>query len=461
MKIRNIINANMPRRGLLALALTTALGAGTTLAWADAITLKVAYSADYFMSSPDLAKKWFGEIKDGFEKSNPDIKVDLAPIQGGYDDFLTKLSLMYSNADEVPDVAEVPAPEIGQWVASDLLAPLDDQLAKTDWWPQYVEPVKNEGTVDGKVYGVSQGVNTNALLYDKTIFAKANLPDDWKPKTWNDILDAARAIKKSDPNVWPLWLLTGTAQGTQGVVLGALNLMYGSADPEFYNEKDDKWVVDGKGIREVLDFYRTAAAEGLLAPASQILNANGPGIVAPYLPKHQIGITLGGNYVPQIWNNVICGPCWPEGVKDIGIAPIPTSQGQAPGIATAFSGWSLVMAKGSAHPDAAWKLINFMFQKDLALEVGNYGGLVPPIPSYISEKAYIDFAPSTQKGFADLLPVARSAPSNAGYKVWSFAIAQATETLVLHPETPIDQAVEGMKAYVAGQLGDDKVEVRK
>ena len=119
------------------------------------------------------------------------------------------------------------------------------------------------------------------------------------------------------------------------------------------------------------------------------------------------------------------------------------------------------MAKASAHPDAAWKLINFMFQKDLALEVGNYGGLVPPIPSYISEKAYIDFAPSTQKAFADLLPVARSAPSNAGYKVWSFAIAQATETLVLHPDTTVDQAVEGMKAYVAGQLGDDKVEVRK
>jgi multiple sugar transport system substrate-binding protein len=460
MRFHNMFSASLPRRALLGLALTTALAASTTLASADPVTLKVAFSADYFMSTPDLAKKWFGEIKDGFEKANPDVKVELVPIQGGYDDFLTKLSLMYSNPGALPDLAEVPAPELGQWVASDLLAPLDDQLATTDWWPKYVDPVKKEGTVDGKVYAVSQGVNTNALLFDKTLFAKANLPADWKPKTWNDILDAARAIKKSDPNVWPLWVLTGTAQGTQGVVLGALNLMYGSSDPEFYNQKDDKWVVDGKGIREVLDFYRTASAEGLLAPASQILNANGPGIVAPFLPKHQIGITLGGNYVPQIWNSVICGPCWPEGEKDIGIAPIPTSQGQAPGIATAFSGWSMVMAKTSPHPDLAWKLMNFMFQKDYALEVGNYGGLVPPIPAYISEKAYVDFAPSTQKGFADLLPIARSAPSNAGYKVWSFAIAQATETLVLHPDTSLDQAVKSMKDYVAGQLGDDKVETR-
>ena len=139
MKIRNLINPSMPRRALLALAVTTALGAGTTLAWADAITLKVAFSADYFMSSPDLAKKWFGEVKDGFEKANPDVKVELVPIQGGYDDFLTKLSLMYRTQMN-SDIAEVPAPELGQWVA--LTCWFARRSARQDhWWSQYVEPV--------------------------------------------------------------------------------------------------------------------------------------------------------------------------------------------------------------------------------------------------------------------------------------------------------------------------------
>ena len=456
MKFRTKFGRNARHTLGYALALSSCLT--SVAAWADDVTVKVAYSADYLMSSPDLAKKWFGEIKENFEKANPGIKIELVPIQGGYDDFLTKLSLMYSHADTAPDLAEVPAPEVGQWVASDLLAPLDDRLAQASWWAQYVEPVKKEGTVDGKVYAVSQGVNTNALLYDRTIFAKAGLPADWKPKNWNDILDAARAIKKSDANVWPIWLLTGTAQGTQGVVLGAANLVAGSSDPVFYDAEKDKWSVDDKGIREVLDFYRTASAEGLLAPASQILNANGPGNVAPYIPKHQIGITFGGNYVPQIFNKVICGPCWPEADKELGIAPIPTSQGQAPGIATAFSGWDMVLTKASAHPDEAWKVVNFMFEKDNALEVGNYAGFVPPIPAYNTEKAYIDFAPSTQKTFADLLPIGKSAPSNADYKVWAFAIAQATETMVLHPETTVDRAVADMKTYVEGQIGADKIQ---
>jgi multiple sugar transport system substrate-binding protein len=450
------------RRSLLAvLALSSALVGGASIASADPTTIKIAYSADYLMSSPDLAKKWFDGIKANYEKKDPSVKVELVPIQGGYDDFLTKLSLMYNNAGSAPDIAEVPAPEIGQWVASDLLAPLDDRLSKESWWSQYVEPVKLEGTVDGKVYGVSQGVNTNALIFDKTVFAKAGLPADWKPANWADILEAAGKIKKAVPDTWPLWVLTGTAQGTQGVVLGALNLQVGSSDPIFYDAKQDKWIVDSKGIREVLNFYRTASAEGLLAPSSQILNANGPGIVAPFFPKHQIGISLAGNYVPQIFNKVVCGPCWDDADKDLGVAPLPTSQGQAPGIATAFSGWSLVLSKGSAHPDAAWKVVNFMLEKDNELEVANYAGFVPAIPAYNTEKAYVDFAPATQTFFADLLPKAVSAPPKADYKVWSFAIAQATETLVLHPETSVDDAIKGMKDYVAGQIGEDKVEVAK
>lgn len=425
---------------------------------ADDVVLKVAYSADYQMSTPDMAKNWFTDSKTNFEKANPGVTVQLVPIPGSYDDFLTKLSLMYSNPSEAPDVAEVPAPEIGQWVASDLLMPLDDYLAKTTWWPQYVDAVKQEATVDGKFYGASNGVNVSALVFDKQIFAKAGLPADWKPKNWSDILDAGRAIKKSDPKSWPIWLLTGTAQGTSGMVLGAANLLAGASDPNFYDAAKDKWVVDSKGIREVMTFYKTAATEGLFAPASQILNANGAGIVAALIAKHQIGISVAGNYVPQMWNKDICGPCWPDSANAIGVAAIPTSNGQAPGIATAFSGWSLAMAKSSKHPDIAFKLINSMMEKDSALTVGNYAGLVPAIPAYNKEKIYVDFAPATQTFFADLAPVGKFPPSNGDYKVWAFAFAQATQTIVLHPETSVDDAVAQMKSYVAGQIGDDKVE---
>jgi len=446
---------------LMAMSVLSCLSFGTHDAWpADKTVIKVAYSADYMMNTPEMAKAWFEGIKAGFEKLHPDVTVELVPIAGGFDDLITKLSLMYNNASNAPDIAQVPAGEAGQWAESDILAPLDDRLKGVSWWGSFPNPIKKEGTVDGKVYAVSEGVNTNALLFDRTVFKKAGLPDNWQPKNWDDVLNSARAIKKSSPDVWPLWVLTGTAQGSQGVVLGALNLLAGSSDPVFYNEKDDKWVVDSKGLREVIDFYRQASKEGLLAPSAQILNSNGPGIVAPFLPKHQIGITLGGNYVPQIFNKDVCGPCWPDADKDIGFAPIPTSKAQTPGIATAFAGWDLVLSKKSAHPDVAWQLLDFMQSKDNMLLVDNFAGFNPPIPAFYTEKVFIDFAPGFQEKFAKLVPIGIAAPAKADFKVWAYALAQATEAVVLKPDTSVDDAVAMMKTYVSGQLDATKIETR-
>jgi multiple sugar transport system substrate-binding protein len=456
------LGSTLKSRLLAASILSCLAVAGPPVASADEKTVvKVAYSADYMMNTPEMAKSWFEGIKAGFEKLHPNVTVELVPIAGGFDDLNTKLSLMYNNPTAAPDVAQVAAQEAGQWAGSDVLASLNDLVKTSSWWSSFPDPIKKEGTIDGKVYAVSEGVNTTALLYDRTVFKKAGLPDDWKPKNWDDILVAARAIKKSSPDVWPIWLLTGTAQGSEGVVLGGAGLMAGSSDPIFYNEKDDKWVVDSKGLREVFNFYRQASAEGLLAPSSQILNANGPGILSPFMPKHQIGISLAGNYIPQTFNKEVCGPCWDDAAKELGFAPIPTSHGQAPGIASSFGGWDLVLYKKSAHPDIAWQLIDFMQQKDNMLVVDNNAGFNPPIPAFNTEKIFVDFAPGFQEKFASLVPIAQSPPANVDYKVWAFAFAQATEALVLKPDMSVDDAINMMKTYVTGQLDASKVEIRK
>jgi len=431
-------------------------------ALAEKATLKLAYSADYMFSTPDLATKWFEGVKSGFEASHPDVTVQLVPIAGGFDDFITKLSLMYNNAGTAPDVSQIPAQEAGQFAESDVLAPLDDRLKGASWWANFPDPIKKEGSVRGKVYAVSQGVNTSALLYDHGVFKKAGLPDDWQPKNWADILVAARAIKKSSPDVWPLWLLTGTAGGSESVVLGGANMVATSSDPGFYDESTGKWIVDSKGIREALNFYRQAALEGLLAPSSQILNADAPGNVSPLLNKHQLGIAIAGNYVPLNFNKTICTPCWDDVGKDIGFAPIPTSQGQAPGIGSAFGGWDLSLSSKSAHPDLAWQLIDYAQQKKDMILVDNWGGLNPPMPSLNTDPTFVAFSPDFNEKFAKLVPISSAAPANADYKVWAFAFLQATEALVLKPEaTSVDDAVKMMTTYVSGQLEAGKIEVRK
>ncbi|WP_246694279.1 extracellular solute-binding protein [Mesorhizobium sp. M2E.F.Ca.ET.209.01.1.1] len=443
------------------LSATVMLGA-TIAAGSSAMagdTLKVAYSQDYFMSSPKLAKKWFGEMKTQFEAANPGATLEPIPIPGSFDDFNTKLSLLMNSPATAPDVIQIAAQSAGQWSGSGLLAPLDDELKSRDWWQSYPEPIKQEGTIDGKVYAVSEGVNTFGLLYDRENFAKAGLPKDWSPKSWKDILDAARAIKKSAPSVWPIWLMTGTAQGSEGTLMGAGLLISASSDPTIFDEKTKKWVVDSKGMREMLSFYRDAAAEGLLAPASQILDANAPNNGAQHMPKHELGIGFAGNYWPTMWNKTICTPCWDDPDNSIALAPLPTSLGQAPGFAASFGGWSLSVNSKASNMKLAWSLIDIMQKKANMVELDQYGGLVPPVPAYAEDPGYVAFAKKPfQVEYSKLIANAHSMPASTEYSVWSFAVAQATETLVLKPETPIDDVVKTMREYVVNQLGDDRVE---
>jgi multiple sugar transport system substrate-binding protein len=455
--------SNKPRGARAALLAAAACLGATILcnspANAAGDTIKVAFSLDYFMSSPALANKWFGEIKQQFEAAHPGDTLKPIPIPGSFDDFNTKISLMFNSPATAPDVIQIAAQTAGEWAGSGLLAPLGAELKGQAWWDAFPDPVKQEARIDGKVYAVSEGVNTFGLLYDRSLLSKAGLPHDWQPKNWQDILDAARAVKKADPKASPIWLMTGTAQGSEGVLMGAGLLLTASSTPTMYDKATDKWVVDSKGLREVLSFYRDASAEHLLAPSSQILDANAPNNGAQHVAAHELAISFAGNYWPQMWNPTICTPCWTDPANDVGLAALPTSLGQAPGVGGSFGGWSLSIYSKTPHPDLAWSLIDIMQRKANMLELDNYGGLVPPVPAYKTEKVYIDFAKEPfQEGFAKLLPTEQSMPASQEFSVWSFALAQATETLVLKPATPIDTVLQTMKSYVAGQLGDDRVE---
>ena len=415
-------------------------------------TLRVAYSQNYVMEEK-AGEKWWKELKAGFEQAHPGVTVELLPIPGAYGDIMNKLSLMFRSSTP-PDVAQFPTLDIGQWAVSGFLMDLTPRAQEAAWWRDTPSAISAQMLIDGKFYGVSQGENTTALVYHKAALEKAGIPSPWQPKSWAEVLDAARKVKASGQDIAPLWVTTGTAQGTVGVQLGGGSLLLGSSDPTIRDESG-KWVVDSKGLREVLEFYRTAAAEGLFAPASQMLDPNAVSMPPNLIKDGKIAITLGANYYSACWAVLGC-PSWPEAPEVAAIAPVPTRDGQGSGEISTIGGWALVINEASPNKDLAWQLIDAAQSTENLVAVGIGAGFVPPTSAASQDPRYLGISPF-QKPFADKLQIAQAFPPGGDYVAWSNGFLRATEALVLDPTMSVDDAIADMAGYVENQLGADKV----
>ena len=60
-------------------------------------------------------------------------------------------------------------------------------------------------------------------------FEQAGLPEDWQPTSWEELLDAARAIKENVPDVVPLNIFAGNASGEATTLQGYLMLLLGTS----------------------------------------------------------------------------------------------------------------------------------------------------------------------------------------------------------------------------------------
>ena len=451
------------RKGLTRLLASAALVAASA-AFSSGVsaadqTLKVVTAFDYVPLTPEAGDRLFKDVTAQFESENPGVKVDFIKIPGAYQDFMNKLGLLFRSADTAPDVADVGSWDMIQWIESGYFADLTPMVSQSDAWKGMPDSVKAETTLDGKVYAISHGENSVGLLYDKTLFQKAGIAMPWQPKTWADVLDASRKLKAAVPGVWPLWLATGTAQGTAGSIYGPENFLLGSSDPISYDAKNDKWVVDSKGLRDVIGLYRTAAAEGLLAPSSQILNANELATPPTEIPKHNIGITVAGNWFGLTWRKDVSAPYYPDAVKEIGYTPIPTMDGQAPGLASTLTGWDFAIAANSTKKDLAWKFIQLYLKKKNLIQANLTNGQIPPVTEDLADPAWTSVDPFSLE-YQKLLPLAVGVPVKSGYNAWAMGLLTATEAVLLDPKLSVNDAVQKMNDYVDNQLGSDKVEVK-
>jgi multiple sugar transport system substrate-binding protein len=297
------------------------------------------------------------ELVPEFERSHPGIrvKVQQVPWTAAHEKLLTAFV-----GDATPDVCQLGNTWIAELAALNALAPLDGYVAASSIVraDDYFAGIWDTNRVDGTLYGVPWYVDTRLLFYRRDLLARAGFTAP--PRSWDE---------------WRTMLAAIHAQGApdRHAILLPLNefeplLALGLQQDEPLLRDGGRWGnFASAGFSRALGFYLEMFERGwapLLAT----------GAVSNVWTEFGRGRFV--FYVSGPWNIGELRRRLPAEQQDTWMtAPLPGPDGAGASIA---GGSSLVIFRASRHPEAAWRLVEFLSQPQVQRRFHALTGDLPP-----------------------------------------------------------------------------------
>lgn len=175
--------------------------------------------------TPDELKT-FEQFNKEFMERHPDIKVNFQPV-ASYSDYHSKLNTQLSSKT-APDVFYVGDDRITALVHNQVLAPIDDQLAR-EGSPLSLDDFNHDiyriAEMDGKTYALPNDVNPDAFWYDKVALKDAGITEDpaqlakdgkWTTDKFFEMVDKLKAAGKKGAAFWNYWSTADSIMVSQG-----------------------------------------------------------------------------------------------------------------------------------------------------------------------------------------------------------------------------------------------------
>jgi multiple sugar transport system substrate-binding protein len=194
------------RTGLAAMAGLALLGAGNAFAEAKT-TVTVQYPLGFIFD------KVFVQLKDDFEKANPDITVKYLPAYKEYED-AAQTALRQAITKQLPDVSLQAINLQRLFVDRKIAVDLTPFIAKEkDWEGQgFAKSMMALSTYGGKPYGLAFAVSTPIVYINDDLVTKAGGDPAKFPTTWDGIFELSNKIAKTGEGnigLFYSWAITG------------------------------------------------------------------------------------------------------------------------------------------------------------------------------------------------------------------------------------------------------------
>ena len=133
------------------------------------------------------------KVIEQYMAEHPNVKITYE--FAGFTDYWTKLTTMAAGGN-LPDLIQHDYSRLSDWINKKLIIPLDGYIKdKVIDLSHVEESAISGGRVNGKLYGLSLGMNSQCFIVDLDAFEKAGLqlpPQDW---TWDDFEKLSLQIK--------------------------------------------------------------------------------------------------------------------------------------------------------------------------------------------------------------------------------------------------------------------------
>jgi len=150
------------------------------------------------------------EMVTEYNKLNSDVIVK--PVfQGNFEEMQIKM-LSAATTHSLPDVAQVQVEWMDPYIQNGVIEPIEARIQEEDR-ADILENMWELTSRDGHVYGIPFCISTTVFLYNKNMFAHADLNPEVPPSTWEEMIETGKRIveymdhcKKGDNYAVMLWM---------------------------------------------------------------------------------------------------------------------------------------------------------------------------------------------------------------------------------------------------------------
>jgi arabinogalactan oligomer/maltooligosaccharide transport system substrate-binding protein len=294
----------------------------------------------------------FKELIDKFTSSHPNIKVTYVNVP--FSEAQEKFRTAAQGNSGAPDVLRSEVAWTPDFASQGYLADLTSAIGDTS---DYLPTPLSSNQLDGKLYGIPQVTDAPALLYNKSMLAKAGVG---VPTSWDELKTAASKIKSANPGVQAAAFL-------QSGGYFSLPFVY-SEGGDLLNVDQKKIIINApeavKGLQDAMDLVSSGAAKTDTTTDSynNMMTAFKDGKVA---------MILNGPWsVPDIKS----GKAFAD-AANLGVAPTPAGSSGKSG--SPVGGHNYVIYSQSKVKDAAAEFIKYMDSPESQAFIAKELGLLP------------------------------------------------------------------------------------